>query len=247
MPALDIEKLKFPSGRSVGNCRKDAKRHASATGIPLHQAQDQIARQNGATKPWHHALNDLQTALLVPPGAAKAAAGTMTVADIRAVLEKHWELTHFGMGPNKSNSEGASSYMEALERGQSQLLQALGECNLACAFLRHVDKRKTINPKAGSSYGLKHAVEGYVRRLKAGRPENGYVANGAFICAAIHMGFVYRRLDVSRPNVYFNMSSKSPVFEWSRLLVRGQSYYYDPKAAERLTVLAETIGATTER
>lgn len=247
MPAIDIEKLKFPSGRSVGNCRKDAKRHASATGIPLYQALDEVARQNGAEKPWHHALNELQTAILLPPGAVKAAVGTMTVTDIRAVLERHWELTHFGMGPNKSNSEGASSYMEALERGQSQLLQALGECNLACAFLRHVDKRKTINPKAGSSYGLKHAVEGYVRRLKAGRPENGYVANGAFICAAIHMGFEYRRLDVSSPNAYFNMRSKSPVFEWSRLRMRGQSSYYDPKAAERLTVLAETIGATTER
>jgi len=248
MPAFNIDQLKFPSGRSVGNCRKDAKRQAGASSIPLHQALDEVARKNGADKAWHHALNDLQTQISVLPATiGKENGDTMTAADVRSVLEKHWELTHFGMGPNKSNSEGASSYREAIERGQAELLRALGECNLACAFLRHVDKRKTINPKAGSSYGLKHAAQGFVRRLKTGGPDNGYVANGSFICAAIHMGFEYRRTDLNSPNVFFNMSSKSPVFEWSRLLARGASSYYYPTAAQRLTLLAETMGVTTVR
>ena len=40
------------------------------------------------------------------------------------------------------------------------------------------------------------------------------MANGAFICAALHLGFEMQRTDPSSPNAYFNMSAKSPVFEW---------------------------------
>jgi hypothetical protein len=47
---------KFPSGRSVGNCRKDAKRLARQEKIPLNEALDRIASANGTSLPWPRAL-----------------------------------------------------------------------------------------------------------------------------------------------------------------------------------------------
>lgn len=51
--------LKFPSGRSVGNCRKDAKRLARQEQIPLHVAFDRVADANGMPYPWARALSIL--------------------------------------------------------------------------------------------------------------------------------------------------------------------------------------------
>lgn len=55
---------------------------------------------------------------------------------------------------------------------------------LVCAWLSRVGKSKTIN-KRHSSYGLKHYVE---RRYTP-----HYCSNGAFIVAAIHLGFDWVR------------------------------------------------------
>ena len=241
----DFDRLKFPSGRTLGNCRKDAKRRARERGIDLSQAQDEVARANGAMKPWHHAIADLRSAapIVVPGGLGVAR--LMTANDVRAVLEKHWELTHFGMGPNSQNlKEAAGNYGRAIELGHQQLLNALDECNKACRFLRHVKGRKTINRKR-TSYGLKHEAEGFVRSLKD-RPVNAYVSNGAFICAALHLGFEIQREDLTSPNVLFNMSARSPVFEWRRLLSdRAGQLYYQTKR-ERLAALSAQLGAETK-
>ena len=171
----------------------------------------------------------------------------MTHNDVRAVLSKHPELslTHFGLGPNAQNLKAvAGQYGRAVELGQAELLDALDECNKACLFLSHVEKRKTINRK-WSSYGLKHQAEGFVRS-RTDRPENAYVANGALICAALHLGFDVQRAEKSSPNAYFNMSSRSPVFEWRRLVAARSMTHYDPAKRLRLSVLCDRLrtGAT---
>lgn len=51
---------KFPSGRSVGNCRKDAKRLARQEKIPLNEALDRIASANGTPLQWPRALSILE-------------------------------------------------------------------------------------------------------------------------------------------------------------------------------------------
>lgn len=201
-----------------------------------------MAQANGVTKPWHHAIADLRSAapIIVPAGLMYR---PVTVDDIRAVLARHWELTHFGMGPNSRNLKEASGEGPAVELGQQELLAALDECNKACTFLRHVEKRKTVNRKM-TSYCLKHQAEGFLRSLKD-RPTNAYVANGAFICAALHLGFEMQRAGLSSPNVYFNMSSKSPVFEWRRLVSdrTGQIYYQTKR--DRLARLSDQLSAET--
>jgi len=58
---------------------------------------------------------------------------------------------------------------------------------------KFIDPRKTINTRHGS-YSLKHFVEDW-----AGH----YISNGAFIQAAIELGFNYRNRG---PNAWFNMS-----------------------------------------
>jgi hypothetical protein len=239
----DFDRLKFPSGRAVGNCRKDAKALVRERGISLSEALDEVARANGATKPWHHALADLRSAgpIIVPVDPRDR---PMTSDDVRAVMEKHFELTHFGIGPNSQNMKDAGGqYGRAIERGQAQLLARLDECNRALTFLRHVEPRKTINRKM-SSYGLKHTAEGFLRSL-TDPPTNAYVANGAFICAALHRGFEMKRTHVSSPNVHFNISLKSPVFEWRRLASDHLVPIYYPVKRARLAELAAQLGAAT--
>lgn len=52
--------LVFPSGRSVGQVKKDAKRLAKAESIPLHAAQDRLVRANGMCCGWSDAIQNLK-------------------------------------------------------------------------------------------------------------------------------------------------------------------------------------------
>lgn len=58
-----------------------------------------------------------------------------------------------------------------------------------------LNRRKTINTKI-NSYGWKHIVE---------RAKNRYVSNGAFICAALYLGYRMKRSRLCSPNVFFNI------------------------------------------
>ena len=100
------------------------------------------------------------------------------LARIKAVQAKYPELTGFGLG-----GEGAI---------EPEQVQTCIEWLLAHDAL---DRRKTINTKF-TSYGLKHMVE---------RATGQYVSNGAFICAALYLGYKMKRSRLSSPNVYFNI------------------------------------------
>ncbi len=79
------------------------------------------------------------------------------------------------------------------------------EFSLCCEWLQGCKPRKTINTSI-SSYRLKHMVEAWARKIDR---DDSYVSNGAFIAAAIHMGFDWKP-DFDSPNVRFNISGKSP-------------------------------------
>lgn len=62
--------LRFPSGRTVGNCRKDAKKLAKQhklAGLSLAKALDLIAEQNGLPGGWHKAVEQLRLNSAEPP------------------------------------------------------------------------------------------------------------------------------------------------------------------------------------
>jgi hypothetical protein len=87
--------MKFPSGRSVGNCRKDAKRLAKQEQIPLHAAFDRVANVNGISQPWARALtflNEVSYVKSVPIRYAIQAkylkVGMLHVAEIKTGLSE---------------------------------------------------------------------------------------------------------------------------------------------------------------
>ncbi|MBC3810091.1 hypothetical protein [Undibacterium aquatile] len=232
---MSTDLLKFPSGRSVGNCRNDAKRLARQENIPLHEALDRVAATNGVAQPWARAMT------LVGDGVTgqRSSPDAITVDDIRAVMEKWPHLSHSGFEVSCRPNE---SYREVLAASRKQLLEAVDECNRAARFLKHIERRKTINLKAGSSYGLKHEVEYFCHSFPNAEYTNQYVANGSFICVALHLGFEVQPTHFGSPNVYFNISSRSPVFEWRRLKDRANGLYYYPKDVERLAELEVDLG-----
>jgi len=238
MPA--INSIKFPSGRSVANCRKDAKRLAKQNGIPLHRAQYQIAVINGLDMPWDKAIsllsNNLTTENQIQTNTLPQ---IMARADIQAVLKEHPYLTHYGIGiPRRRGGWGSNAEDVDAEykNQQDQLLEAIEECNKACYFLRFTEKRKSVNDR-GSSYGLKHEAEFLMKRLPW--QDNYYVANGSFICAALYLGYEYKQGLNDSPNVVFNISSKSPIFKWRTLHERT---YPTVKNMEELYRLETLLG-----
>jgi hypothetical protein len=64
-------------------------------------------------------------------------------------------------------------------RARADLAMAVDQFDRAVTWLRRVPRTKT--PKA-YSYWLKHQAEG-----------DAYIANGAFLCAGLHLGFVVKR------------------------------------------------------
>ncbi|WP_319581556.1 hypothetical protein [uncultured Pseudodesulfovibrio sp.] len=54
--------LRFPNGRTVEQAKKDAKRLAKAKGIPLHEAQDRVAREysGGIWATWADAVDSIR-------------------------------------------------------------------------------------------------------------------------------------------------------------------------------------------
>lgn len=103
-------------------------------------------------------------------------------------------------------------------RGGREALKTLlfDEFKRSCEWLETAIKIKTFNERYGS-YGLKHKVERWSKRNGI---NDNYVHTGAFIAAAIHMGFECKPIFDS-PNAYFNISSKSP------LIQEDKSLHYD--------------------
>lgn len=65
-----------------------------------------------------------------------------------------------------------------------------------------------INYRIGTSYSLKHAVEGWIGR---------YISNGAFIAAVISLSIPYKAYDHS-PNIHVALSSQCPFLKRCRQL-----------------------------
>lgn len=235
-----IESLRFPSGRSVANCRKDAKRQSRLDCIPLHEALDAIAIVNGLDLPWHKAIAALQQQDPLP-SAAPLRVREMTVADVQSIMGRHPELTHFGIGVYRPNLKTASELAASFKKERTSLLGAVAECNRAVRFLQYTTKRKTINFNR-TSYGLKHRVEHYMRSLPD--CDSYYVANGAFICAAIHMGFAFAPVREGSPNVCFNISERSPILEWGKIKDRRNQ---STGLARKVADLEEILGVKTRR
>lgn len=167
----------------------------------------------------------------------------MTQADIAKVMERELCLTHFGLGVYQQLSIPLTEQVKRFKIEREGLLLQTDECNKALRWLAHAIKRKTINPKR-SSYGLKHSVEHYMKSIL--NVANYYVANGSFICAALHAGFEMIQVRDSSPNAFFNISERSPILEWARLK-QASGYQLSKEKAQRRAVLCELIGVPLDK
>ena len=103
------------------------------------------------------------------------------------------ELTAYGVTGWQAECEGAFTQTpEERMSDRADLFHELWMIGRCADWIRANTKaRKTIN-RNRSSYGLKHSVE---------RATGTYVTNGAFIAAAIGLGFSFK---TRGPNAYFN-------------------------------------------
>lgn len=124
----------------------------------------------------------------------------MSTSAIAAVLKTLPDLTPNGLGLY----EEFTTYVPPEERAvrihaeQERLLADVAGFEAACSWLKSRAKIKSINRKH-CSYGLKHYME---------RDKFGYVSQGTFIAAAVHMGFNYA-CDKKHHSIYINISEKA--------------------------------------
>jgi hypothetical protein len=120
----------------------------------------------------------------------------MTEAEAQAcidlVLKDHPDLTANGFKyENMYDGEWGNSHGPVTPEGFITVVEWLLNYDA-------LDRRKTINTSRGS-YGWKHVVE---------RDTKQYVSNGDFICGALYLKYMMRRMSNS-PNAYFNLRKET--------------------------------------
>lgn len=143
-------------------------------------------------------------------------------------MELHPGLSRFGFGTFPKAGATKEQMEDKFKSDRAKLLTdyCAREFLRAVAYIEMCSKRKTINRKV-SSYGLKHRAERYHSTLRPitriedlPRVEDAhdpYVSNGAFIAAAIHLGF---DIKIHEPNAYFNIGKLKPTTPEATLPIR---------------------------
>mgnify|MGYP003587786776 CR=1 FL=1 len=213
-----MQNLVFPSGLSVQRAKKRAKEL-----VRTEQAKNQthaldLISLNEINKPWALAMPYLRQNIDY----------LITLADIERVMQQEPLLNYDGFGHLDSYSEyfynryafqkTKEEYIKSFKDYRESLRNALEECQRCCMYLQHL-KKINVNRYSVSSYGKKHSVEKYHRALN--KFENTYVSNGAFICAAIHMGFKVIRKPNHSPNAWIIASVQSDIIVWENLIEKG--------------------------
>lgn len=126
------------------------------------------------------------------------ATNSITDEDICAIMRDHPTLGAHGFGCFGQYHRDYHGDLKAeLRKNREELVGSVEQCSNVCKWLSSVAKSKTIN-KRHSSYSLKHYFERHCKQYSC--------SNGAFIAAAIHLGFDWVR-DGSA--AYFNFDQTS--------------------------------------
>jgi hypothetical protein len=118
--------------------------------------------------------------------------------DLLNAVEKESMLTNFGIGIPSATPKNKRK--EIFQKERESLKKNFEQFQVCCEWLSLCRRRKTINTKIGTSYGLKHRVEKHFGK---------YVTNGAFIAAVIHLGIPYK-IATGSPNIKVALSSSLP-------------------------------------
>lgn len=123
----------------------------------------------------------------------QAAAGIL-----RSISEDNPELSDFGFGVWDEHKLSPEERAKRLQEDRTKLVASAEAFGRARQWLSGRSKTTHVNPRAGSSYALKHRAE----------PAVGYLTNGVFIAAARAEGFQVRRIPAS-PNAWFNIATRA--------------------------------------
>ena len=219
-----MQNLVFPSGLYEKKKKKRAKELVKSKQAKNQtDALDAISLKE-VNKPWALAMAQLQQNL-------DSSNYLITRIDIARVLEQEPLLTANGFGhadtyhesfyKRRTFHDSKAEYIQHFHASQEILRNSIDECQRCCMYLQHLKKLKSVRYNFGS-YGLKHSVERYHRKLN--QFNDAYVSNGALICAAIHMGFSIMRKDHLSPNAWIFASVQSDIIIWERLLEEQKSF-----------------------
>lgn len=235
-----MQNLVFPSGLSVQRAKKRAKELVKSEQVKTQTAALDVISFKEMNKPWALAMAQLQKK-------SDSLNHLITLADIERILEQEPLLDYNGFGHSDSYHESfykrytfqdsKAEYLQNFKKNRQSLKKALDECQRCCMYLQHLKKIKATRYNL-SSYTFKHSVEYYHRQLN--HFDNVYVSNGAFICAALHMGFKVIRKNDTSPNAWICASIQSDIVMWGRLLDQQNSL--EPKELKLLAKLEKKIG-----
>ncbi|MDP1660762.1 MAG: hypothetical protein Q8L55_02505 [Phycisphaerales bacterium] len=106
----------------------------------------------------------------------------MNTQVLEKLMRRYPHLTNEGVGVSgwwcKRRGEDR---VDRHRKARADLLERVDRVDACCEWLAFVARRKTVNPFR-SSYGFKHMAE----------LEIGYVTNGVFVAAALHLGFAWK-------------------------------------------------------
>ena len=120
---------------------------------------------------------------------------------IKKAIAKFPKLTAFGFGVFNEAALSTEECNIEFRKEREEMFSpiSLVQFQKSCDWLSRQKRTKGVNPRAGSSYGLKkHMIEEGV----------GYVTNGMFIAAAIASGFKVVPAWLGSPNAFLNISKK---------------------------------------
>ena len=232
----------FPSGLSIQRAKKRAKELVKSGQFKnLSKALDFISSKEMGM-PWALATYQLKSNYTTPITPNYL----ITTSDIERILEQEPFLTSSGFESfayddtfyqnhgNYSNGDEPQRY----KKDREYLKNSIEECQKCCVYLQHLNKLKTARHKL-NSYTLKHSVEKY--HFHQGLSySDAYVSNGAFICAAIHMGFTIIRNTPFSTNASVCASVNSDIILWEKLT---QDWYtLSPKEEILLEKIKQKIG-----
>ena len=219
-----MQNLVFPSGLSVQRAKKRAKELVKSEQAKTQTDALDVISLKEVNKPWALAMAQLQKK-------SDSLNHLITLADIERILEQEPLLDYNGFGHSDSYHESfykrrtfhdsKAEYIQHFHASQEILRNSIDECQRCCMYLQHLKKLKSVRYNFGS-YGLKHSVERYHRKLN--QFNDAYVSNGALICAAIHMGFSIMRKDHLSTNAWIFASVQSDIIIWERLLEEQKSF-----------------------
>lgn len=235
-----MQNLVFPSGLSVQRAKKRAKEL-----VRTEQANNQtdaldLISFEEINKPWALAM----------PYLRQNNDYLITLVDIARIMEEEPLLNYNGFGHLDIYSEyfykkytfqkTKAEYIKRFKEQRDSLSKALDECQRCCIYLQHLKKIQVNRYRIGS-YGTKHSVEKYHRALN--KFEDAYVSNGAFICAAIHMGFKVIRKSEHSPNAWILASVQSDIVVWENLKEKGN--WMTSLELKKLKNVSKNIGLST--